>query len=366
MVFFSILLVPLLLYPLIKTRLDLNNYENRTLITWGEVAGSKWSKFFPNLETLIEDYIPYKNESIEAINWVDKNIFHDIFSNSVVVGKEGWLFYKGENCIQDYRGGFVMSEEELQKYRIAAENLNTSMKSRGIKLYVMITPNKEQIYGEKYLPERVVRYSDYSRADQIVDYLTENSDVQVIYPKRELQEASAVAQVWRKYDTHWNELGAFVSTQSLLDTMGVKYSNLQDVSYIENGHCSGDLANMLGMVSRYSDDNIYKIDDYNATVSFKQTEYVLQSNLSYAKYDSNADNDLKVLFIGDSFLGSMEGYLASNFKTVLFVHRDNYGLLDKNLIEEEQPNILVFQSAERFVDAFDDYMNMYASRYANK
>ncbi len=47
----------------------------------------------------------------------------------------------------------------------------------------------------------------------------------------------------------------------------------------------------------------------------------------------------------------------------MFVHRDNYGLLDKDLIREEQPDIVVFQTAERFLNALDEYMDMYAAWY---
>ncbi len=362
-VFFAVLLIPLLAYPLLRTRLDLTNYENRELSTIKDVVDSKWSDFFPNFEVYFKDHIPYKNESVDIINKIDEVIFHDMFNRSVIVGKDGWLFYKGENCIQDYRGGYILSEQELKEYTAAANKLNMVMGKMGIKLYIMITPNKETIYGDKFLPDKVVKYSNYSRADQIVGYLHENTNISIVYPKKELTDAASVAQVWRKYDTHWNELGAFVASQSLLSALGYESRDLGNVEYTKNGKCSGDLANMLGMVTKYSDDDIYKIIGYNQQVNFEVTEWVEQSNLSYARVESDIENEAKILLIGDSFLGLMEGYLASNFEISMFVHRDNYGLLDKDLIREEQPDIVVFQTAERFLNALDEYMDMYAAWY---
>ncbi len=181
------------------------------------------------------------------------------------------------------------------------------MGKMGIKLYIMITPNKETIYGDKFLPDKVVKYSNYSRADQIVGYLHENTNISIVYPKKELTDAASVAQVWRKYDTHWNELGAFVASQSLLSALGYESRDLGNVEYTKNGKCSGDLANMLGMVTKYSDDDIYKIIGYNQQVNFEVTEWVEQSNLSYARGESDVENEAKILLIGDSFLGLMEG-----------------------------------------------------------
>ncbi|MCM1188851.1 MAG: hypothetical protein NC541_06105 [bacterium] len=364
--FVAILLLPLVFYPLVAHRLDHNNYENRALMSFEELSESDWKTFFPDLELLIKDNMPYKNECINLINRVDEYIFHDLFNQSVMVGKENWLFYKGNDCIQDYRGGYVLSDRELQAYAAAADSLKKSLEDRGIDFYIMITPNKEAIYGDDYLPDRVKRYSTESRADQIVSYLSENTDVPIIYPKQSLQAAASDYQVWRKYDTHWNNVGAFIASQELLKELGLESVWLSDVAIMKDGTCGGDLAGMLGMSARYSDDTVYVIDGYYAQVSVENTESVPQPNLSYSKFESDAVNEVTVLCIGDSFLGSMEQYLSKNFKKAMFVHRDNYTSLERDLIVEESPDIVVMQIAERFLTYFDDSMLRYARMYSQE
>lgn len=361
--FFAILLMPLAAYPLLRDRLDLNNYENRTLMTAEELSESDWKSFFPNLERAFEDYMPYKNESITVINWIDENIFHDLINQSVMVGKENWLFYKGNDCIQDYRGGYVLTTEELEAYAAAAEALSNALEDSGARLCIMITPNKEAIYGDAYLPDKVRKFSSQSRADQIVAYLRENTNVSVIYPKETLQKAAEEYQVWKKYDTHWNNLGAFVASQDLLGGLGMERTSLSDVTVAEDGTCSGDLAGMLGRTAKFSDDVSYQITDYNGDITCERTDYLQQSNLSFAQYESDALNAATLLCIGDSFLGSMEQYLSTDFAKTMFVHRDNYTSLERDLILDEKPDVVVFQTAERFLTYFADSMRRYAAMY---
>ncbi len=361
--FLFALLFPMILYPLIKDKLDHDNHENRELMTVEGLAGSDWTTFFPALETFIDDNMLYKNESIKAIKWVDENIFHDLFDRSVVVGKEDWLFYKGNDCIQDYRGGYPLSEEELQGYAAAAKGLDDALRSLDIDLCIMITPNKEAVYGDRYLPDKIKKRSSKSRADQIVAYLRENTDIKVVYPKEALQDASTDHQVWKRYDTHWNDIGAFVAVQELLAGLDVTPFPLTGIKVEKDGLCSGDLAGMLGMTARYSDDVVYRIKGYDTGLSYESTDHVVQPNLSYSAYASDAENDQTLLCIGDSFLGSMEQYLTLKFSKTMFVHRDNYTSLEKDLILEEAPDVVVFQTAERFLTYFDDQMLRYAGMY---
>lgn len=60
--------------------------------------------------------------------------------------------------------------------------------------------------------------------------------------------------------------------------------------------------------------------------------------------------------------GYMEPYIAANFDASIFVHRDNYGSFEYDLIDKEKPDVIVFQTAERFISYFDDAMNVFAQK----
>ena len=364
---FMVLLAPVMIYPFVSSKLDHVNHENRKLYTWEDVKTmSTWENLFPNLEHYIQDNVFYKNESVAAIGWVDENLFHDLFNNRVMLGKENWLFYKGDNCIRDYRGGYELTEAELKEYAAAASRLQDVLEEKGIKLLLLVVPNKETVYGDKYLPSKVVKISENSRADQIVDYIKKNTSCNIVYPKEALINAAEEYQVWQKYDTHYNNVGAFITAQEVLEALGNDKESLHSFSVEKTGYCSGDLANMLGMNSRFSDDIVYAVRGYKDDVHFETVENIAQQNLNFRKIISDVDNDTTVLFIGDSFLGHLQEYAAKNYRTNLFVHRDNYSLLDRDLFATEKPDIVVLQTAERFIGSYGDWANVYASRFSKE
>ena len=295
-VFILWLLLPLILFPFVNERLDHNNYENRELISKEVVLESNWSNFFPNLQLYIDDNVPYKNECVKWNKLIDLNLFHDLYDDNVMVGKDNWLFYKKDNCIQDYRGGYELQEAELEAYRVAAEALNAKFQENGIKLYIMITPNKEEVVGDLYLSDKVQVKNEISRTDQIVAYLKENTDIPISYSKNTLVECQDEGmQVWKKYDTHWNKLGAYVATQELLKIMGKQSVAIENVVVEKSWQGSGDLANMIGMGHEYSDDWEVDIKGYSGEVQAEMIEKIPQANLSYAKFISNSGTNDKIM-----------------------------------------------------------------------
>ncbi len=365
--FWIVLLVPILLYPAVYSRLDHVNHENRALVSWEDVTDSNWKDFFPKLESYIEDNIPYKNESIKFLSQVDKIVFRDSFNRSVLIGKENWLFYKREGCVQNYRSAQKLTEKELQQYIDAAKALEEATAAHNIQLVLLVTPNKEMIYGDRYMPERVKRISTEGVADQVVTCLRENTDIDVVYPKDFLYEASFSQQVWLKYDTHWNQVGAFIAAMSLLEAGRKDFVvPLNQVVISEGGYVGGDLANMLGQSDRFCDDVFYEVKGYLDSINVEKTETIQQSNLNFNIFDSDVSNGITALYIGDSFLSSMEQYLSKTADRSIFVHRDNYSLVGRHIVLEEQPDVIVFQMAERFLDAYPAYMQLYAKRITNE
>lgn len=369
-------------------RLDHENHESRRLTSWEDVKACGWTTLFPTLQDFLDDNMPYKNEAAEILTAIDKDIYGDTYNKNVLVGKDDWLFYRGDGCIQDYRGGLVMKEDELKSYADSARKLCDAAAAHGIDVYLMITPNKEMIYGDRYMPDHVRRISDVSRADQIVGYLRDNTDVKVVYPKDALIAASDKYQVWLKYDTHWNDIGAFVGSMELLDAMGLGCA--EDISEVEvtaDGFRGGDLANMLGRAGKYKDDINYVIEGYRDDIHVETVENIDQSNLSFTIMETQRRSDREdtwvidheqagdekddhgigktILYIGDSFLGSMERYVSKGADRSIFIHRENYEALGRDIIADEKPDIIVLQTAERFIGGYGDVMDRYAGIIIN-
>lgn len=243
----------------------------------------------------------------------------------------------------------------MQNYVSIVQRLESQYAQQGIEFYIMITPNKEEIYGDLYLPDRVQVKNEESRADKIVQYLRDNTDVRVIYPKDTLLEArNRGYTVWCKYDTHWNVLGAFIGSHELMGEDPLKI--IGEICIQEGGTRGGDLANMIGMGNIYCDDTNYIISDYKPNVEVYEVDNIPQPNLNYRKTISDAINQKSIMIIGDSFTNAMEPFISANYGKAVYVHRSNYKSFEEDLIMREEPDIIVFQCAERFVEHFDGVM----------
>ncbi len=66
----------------------------------------------------------------------------------VLKGDENWLFYKGENSIENYQNSNMFSENELVQITNYLTSINNYCKKRNKKFYFVIAPDKNKIYGE--------------------------------------------------------------------------------------------------------------------------------------------------------------------------------------------------------------------------
>ena len=98
--FVLVLVLPYLVYLYVAKYLDLENHENHELVTMQDVLDASWNEKTIILEDCINDHIPYKNELTKLNTLVDINIFKSLDSQSVLLGKDNWLFYKKDNCLE--------------------------------------------------------------------------------------------------------------------------------------------------------------------------------------------------------------------------------------------------------------------------
>mgnify|MGYP004613974349 FL=1 len=112
-------------------------------------------------------------------------------STQVLLGKDNWLFYKTEmdgHPLWDYMGINHFTEEELAAIAANLVNMRDGFKELGVDFYVTALPNKEIIY-EEYMPDTVARVNEVSRAEQLADYIWDNTDLVYVYPKQALLDA---------------------------------------------------------------------------------------------------------------------------------------------------------------------------------
>lgn len=276
-----------------------------------------------------------KKEGAKAASEVTKKTSGNTYieSTQVLLGKEDWLFYKSTedgDPISDYQGINHYDEATMQAYADKLTNERNQFANYGIDFYILSIPNKSSVYPE-YMPDTIERKDTTSRTDLLMKYLEENTDLNVVDAKTTLVKAKKKKPVYYKSDTHFNQIGAFVTVQALKDKIDGKTDSLKDVKFdkVMNNY-SGDLACLCDMQDTFNDDIQYQLDA--ATVNTK-----IKSNK-------------RILVIGDSFSEVMQSIMSQYFAEVKTV---NIWSFEPSLLDEYKPDIVVWEHAERYTDCFN-------------
>ena len=290
--FAASLVLPTLVYPAVRSHLDQQNYENRELASFPELSATNFDNIPTEFEAYYNDHVPFKNLFVKAKTKLDLELLNESSISDVTVGKENWLFYTvsevGEDALAD-----------------AITSVNEKMKERGIRFVMFEAPNKESVYAE-YMPDSVRVYGSESRLDAALPELAAQG-LPVYDMKPELLKEADTYQLYYKYDTHWNQIGSFIGSQQIAQTLLGTSTPLSAVSIEAAGPTSGDLARMLNMAAEYSDDTEYVIQNYLPEVT--ATTVDMNEDNSFAVFESDSPNDKTLLVVGDSFSQNLKYFI---------------------------------------------------------
>ena len=126
--------------------------------------------FHRHFQHILKIIILLHQQLVDAlINFRFHFLRETVFPN-VLIGKEDWLYYTGENNIADFECTSPFTAGELKSIRSRLLDWNDQMNQRGIKFYVVFAPNKESIYPQ-FLPDRVKPGAVSCRIDQVMQEL---------------------------------------------------------------------------------------------------------------------------------------------------------------------------------------------------
>ena len=269
--------------------------------------------------------------------------FAPITSGQTLFGRDNWFFLNDGRNLTYYTGENILSNGDMAAYLKRMETLNAICAQRGIILGFIICPDKNQIYTE-YMPT-LPRVNTYTRVHRFADYVrTADPGIHLSYPLYELVNAKAVGQPYYKYDTHWNNLGAFVGLQNLYANMGLPATGLESVGISEmSGIFASDLARLGNIdISDYPGDKDYSVS-YRPEVNVTSRS----GSGNDAVYTSTTDNPngLKLALVGDSYRVLMVPYVEKDFSQSTVMHRNSVPTAAAQI---KECNVLIVECVERY------------------
>jgi hypothetical protein len=313
--------------------------------------------FGKETEDWLSDHF-YKRELIIRKNSKLNEIITNRVENDVAfLGKEDWIFYKGDNSILNYQNINLFSEEELNQIKEVLASRKRFFNSKNAKYYTIIIPDKNKIYGDKYYPKYIKKMNSIGRAKQLQLYL-ESLNIEglsIIYPYERLLNESEKNLTYWKNDTHWNTYGAYIGYLELIKEIKKDFPDIQevketDINISETPFLGLELLKILSM-------DIQKGLEKYKNVLYK-TVSLKKENFDYVKNDgkdgrngiiTKSNKKYKVLIFRDSFTISMIPYISQTFGEVNYIWSHDLNEYEK-VINDYKPDIVIYESVERYIE----------------
>ncbi len=317
--------------------------ENKTLASFPSLTtdeGKINTGFFDGLADYFEDHFAFREYLVNADALIQGKVFKVSNVDTVLVGQDGWLYYTA--TLDNYLGQNLMSDREIYN---AAHNLalmQTYVESRGARFVVTIPPNKNSLYGDNmpYYDSKIVSN------DKNVEKLTEAMAEQGVNYADLFTAFEAEDEVlYCERDSHWNEKGAVLAYNTILDFLDIDHENFEQVSQNRSKTYIGDLNSMIFPLTAEP--------EWNYTYEYDETwDYVTDTESVEDAWiaTENPEADGKLLMFRDSFGNTLlplmanafsEGYFTKGTPYFIELYMDNYHP-DTVMVEKVERNIADF------------------------
>lgn len=343
----------LIIFGFFFMRKESSNLENRVLAEKPTIHQNLW-KIPRKYSNYYKDHFPFRVQLSKAINYFKIKFFNSSPNpNFVEIGKEGWLFYSTDKIKKVYQGIDLFSVGELDEIKHKLELKQKFLLKKGISFYLMIPPLKHSVYPE-YLPTSLQVQQVYSKRDQVIEYLKNNSNIKLIDPFERLVELKEEGLIYYKTDTHWNQKGGFAAYKLLVDRIRKDYTtirptySLKDYTIDKREDFDGDLINLLNFKGIFSREALFMEPDFEVPYELMNDKNIMGTEILVERYKVKSEPELpKLLMYRDSYSSYMNLHISNHFSESVFVWDRN---LNIERINQEKPDIIVLEMMERFVN----------------
>lgn len=312
--------------------------ENKTMAAFPAVRqedGSLNLSFFDEFEDWFEEHFAFRNELVYADAKIQTAAFRVSNVDSVIYGREGWLYYT--STLEDYLGEDVMSDREI--YNLAHNLLLVSdyVKARGCDFLLTIPPNKNTLYGEN------MPWYDSGKVDERhnIDLLApELKTLGVPYANLTELFRAEDEVLYLKRDSHWNNRGALLAYNCLMDTLGYPHDDYAEISVSRAKDEDGDLNRMLYTLYGEKELNYY----YEIPGEYTYANDVTSVEDAWIETAGGSGNGTLLMF-RDSFGNTLLPLLANQFAEAYFTKETPYGL--EQLMNTYDPDTVIVEKVER-------------------
>ncbi len=186
---------------------NFNGTERRILSTFPKLNWENRSTWSTQITSYFNDHFGFRPLLIESYERIKVNVIGPtIIYRSVV--KDGWVMDAGPSTFKEYYSSIFLTEDKLVKIKQNLEKEKNYLKDKNIPYLLALAPRKHTIYPELYPYPK--SDTSYLSAKYILDYLSKNSQIEVVDLVKELPKfKDPNLPLFYRTDGHWTNYGAF-------------------------------------------------------------------------------------------------------------------------------------------------------------
>lgn len=317
--------------------------ENKRLAEMPEIKedGQFNKDYLSELGTYFNDHFAFRNYLVDADSRIQSGVFGESNVETVLVGTDDWLYYTA--TIDNYLGQNRMTERTVNNCVHNMKLLQDYIESQGAKFVLAVPPNKNSLYGENmpyYYGHKVSDGSDMDvMSEKFVDAGVNYVDLYDILSEQK-------DTMYLKRDSHWNNMGALLAYNGILDTAGVAHDTYETDRFTRRKDYIGDLNSMIYPVSSQPEWDMY-LDDS----TWKYTYTTDTKSVEDSKIETSCGSgEGKLVMYRDSFGNTLLPYMANAFAGAYFSKNIPYNIASDMM--GDKPDVVVVEKVERNVKEF--------------
>lgn len=318
------------------------------------------------VEAWARDGFGMRRPLIRLYNRISRKLAGRQASQRFAEGRDGWLFLNDEDTRRGVLG--IAPPELLSGWRDEIGARRDWLAQRGIEYLFVVAPDKQSIYPE-HAPMPLGLAGTASRLDRIIASL-DGGGAELLDLREPLRRSKAEADLYYRYDTHWNRYGAYVAYRAMVERIqamqvATRPFALARTDFVSLARQGGDLLRGETARARVDADLAPRSPLPCAPRALAESWDPLGAAPAGQAVTQRSDCQSgagRALILHDSFTGVMIDYLASSFAEAHFVWIQAPLPLLEAMVERYRPDVVIEQRVERFLG--ETYRNDARARQA--
>lgn len=313
-----------------RTEEAVGNEQLASFPEWQEEDGGFNTEVLNAFSDYFSDHFGFRHEMITINNQLTGGMLQTLDSDSVLLGKDGWLFYK--STLDDYAGTTLFTERQNYAAAHVLGLMQEYCEQNGVAFCFTIAPNKNSLYGSQ-MPAQYAAAS--TRNAQLLKQQMEQQGIRYVDLFETL--SGAQEQVYYRLDSHWNMRGAQLASQALLKELKGSEAEFDSRITGETEPHTGDLYKMVYPAGNEAEQDT----GYHFTYAYDEK---FHSADDITIHTTNSDAEGSIFVYRDSFGINLHPFLAQSYGSACFSRNMPYRLTK---VMEEQPDVLLVELVER-------------------